>query len=938
MKRYFLIIILGFLSFNLPGQTISLSGKWSYKLDPSDLGQKELWYNQKFSDTLTLPGSLNSNGIGNVVSVKTKWTGSMWNKDWYESDFYKKYRDPDNTKIVFWLSPNHHYTGKVWYQKTIIIPRDWKNKDVVLNLERCHWKTTLWEDGIENSTCNSLSTPHRYLLRNLKPGKHTLTLCVDNRVVDADPGSDASSITDNTQTNWNGVIGDISIMMKPKIYIKSVKIDPLFSKKKIKVSLICESPSNKKINGNIELQAHYLGDKIIDLPEEKIRIKSSNDTLIAVYDMSDSFLLWDEFNPNLYELSVNLKTQFGTSSIKETFGLRKLGTKGTQITVNGRPVFLRGTLECCIFPKTGFPPTDEKSWEDIFMTCKKYGLNHMRFHSWCPPDAAFQAADKMGIYLYVESGFWYHNVGSYKPTDDFIYYESNRIISEYGNHPSFCLFSYGNEPHGKKYTSFLTSFVEYWKNKDDRFLYTTCAGWGNVPENDWQSSAKPRIQRWNEGLKSIINKQRPNSEYDWTNRIEHNKPTISHEIGQWCVYPDLKERSQYSGVLKAKNFDIFEDRLRDNGLLNLADSFLLASGKLQVLCYKADIEAALRTKHFGGFQLLDLHDFPGQGTALVGVLNPFWKSKGYVTAEEYSEFCNQIVPLAKLPKFIYKSGDVLSADVELAQYSTSSIDALVQWKILNKKGESLYSGSFPKMKIATGDLTKIGEIHQKINVSKPSQLQLVVNVGKYVNRWNLWVYPTENDSKIITKAGDIVGNVLIADKLDKQVLDELSNGGKVLLTPKFGTLKNEGKDSVVVGFSSIFWNTLWTNGQAPHTLGILCNPKHPALELFPTSYHSDYQWWDAMAHCNAIPLHKLGDIKPIVRIIDDWFTARSFGLITEMKVGNGSLVLTGADLLNNIDNRPAARQLVISLLNYMNSSKFSVKQSVSEKELIAIFK
>ena len=94
----------------------------------------------------------------------------------------------------------------------------------------------------------------------------------------------------------------------------------------------------------------------------------------------------------------------------------------------------------------------------------------------------------------------------------------------------------------------------------------------------------------------------------------------------------------------------------------MADSFLLASGKLQALCYKADIEAALRTKNFAGFQLLDLHDFPGQGSAIVGVLNPFWESKGYVTPQEYSEFCNSVVPLARMSKFVFNSGDTLKAD------------------------------------------------------------------------------------------------------------------------------------------------------------------------------------------------------------------------------------------------------------------------------------
>ena len=420
--------------------------------------------------------------------------------------------------------------------------------------------------------------------------------------------------------------------------------------KKVYVNFIIEL---KELNG----KSLFGDEKTLKTVEKDVRLNKGANQLDIEYDMDESFELWDEFNPFLYELSVILDTKYGKDELKETFGLRELGTEGTQITVNGRPVFFRGTLECCIFPKTGFPPTEEVEWSRIMKICKSYGLNHIRFHSWCPPEAAFNAADKLGMYLYVECGSWADDIGSGKAIDEFIMEESERIVREYGNHPSFCLLSYGNEPRGEKHVEYLRNFVKHWKGRDNRFLYTTASGWPAVDESDWHCLPAPRIQGWNQGLKSIINSKRPNSLYDWTHKISKKKPTISHEIGQWCVYPDLKERSAYTGVFKAKNFDIFEDRLRDNGLLNLADSFLLASGKLQTLCYKADIEAALRTKDFAGFQLLDLHDFPGQGTALVGVLNPFWESKGYVTPQEYSEFCNQVVPLARLPKFIYNLGD-----------------------------------------------------------------------------------------------------------------------------------------------------------------------------------------------------------------------------------------------------------------------------------------
>ncbi len=188
------------------------------------------------------------------------------------------------------------------------------------------------------------------------------------------------------------------------------------------------------------------------------------------------------------------------------------------------------------------------------------------------------------------------------------------------------------------------------------------AGWPIIPENDYNVTSEPRIQHWGEGLKSIINAEPPQTMFDFRDFIsKYEVPTVSHEIGQWCVYPDFKEIEKYTGVLKPTNFEIFRETLAENGMEDQAEDFLMASGKLQVLCYKADIEAALRTPGFGGFELLQLHDFPGQGTALVGILNPFFESKGYVTPEEFRMFCNETVPLARIKKLIWKGGETFEA-------------------------------------------------------------------------------------------------------------------------------------------------------------------------------------------------------------------------------------------------------------------------------------
>lgn len=909
----FACMLLSPLSLSASTAFMSLAGDWKYRLDEECAGLTESRLSNRFDSTLILPGSLNTNGIGKKVDVNTLWTGRMWNEDWYKSDFYAEYRKPDNLKVVFWLTPDYYYQGGLWLQKEVDIPDEWAGKPVELFLERCHWKTVAWIDGKEVGSQNSLATPHRYNLGRLSAGHHTVTLLVDNRITDINPGLDAHCISDNTQSNWNGLIGRIGLKLCREADVKRVAVYPLFEEKKIRVRLSIENYGST-VDGQLSLKAvpKEAGSKPLPEFRKTVSLNEGVNDVEIVYDMASDFRLWDEFSPNVYELQTRLSTAGGTAVVHTDFGLRNLTVEGTQIAVNGRRVFLRGTLDCCVFPLTGFPPVEAEAWERIMLQCKKYGLNHIRFHSWCPPDVAFEVADRLGLYLYVETAGW-GLIGDGTPIDSFIMDESVRIVDEYGNHPSFCFFSYGNEPKGDSHKKYLTDFVEYWKSRDSRFLYTSSAGWPALPVSDFVITQPPRIQGWGQELKSVINANVPSTSYDWSDKISRTHPTVSHEIGQWCAFPDLKERSCYTGVFKAKNYDIFENRLRNNGLLQLADSFLLASGKLQTLCYKADIEAALRTKGFAGFQLLGLNDFPGQGTSPVGVLNAFWKEKGYVTAGEYREFCNRVVPLARMDRLVFNSGDTLVANVQVAQFAATSMTVPVRWSVTAEDGIVVASGEFGVCDIPTGGLSDIGKICARLAVDKPSQLRLAVEAGEYVNHWNLWVYP---------EVGIECGDILVADALTSQVKRQLERGKKVLLAPKFGTLRNEGTDSVVVGFSSVFWNTLWTNGQAPHTLGLLCEPEHPALRLFPTEYHSDYQWHDIVSHCNAIPLRKLGNMKPVVRIIDNWFTSRSFGLIVEMRVGKGSLLLCGADLLDGIERRPEARQLLASLLAYMQTEDF----------------
>jgi hypothetical protein len=176
--------------------------------------------------------------------------------------------------------------------------------------------------------------------------------------------------------------------------------------------------------------------------------------------------------------------------------------------------------------------------------------------------------------------------------------------------------------------------------------------------------------------------------------------------------------------------------------------------------------------------------------------------------------------------------------------------------------------------------------------------------------------------------------ITVAHEWNSRVKKILDRGGKVLLLADTSAVKSD----IPPGFSSIFWNTNWTEGQAPHTLGILCNPKNPALADFPTQYHSNWQWWDLVDHSKPMVMDQMpGDLTPTVQMIDDWNKNHKIGLVFEAKVAKGKLLMTSIDLEHNLAHRPVARQMLYSLENYVKSSQFNPKESVTPTMIDQLF-
>jgi hypothetical protein len=879
--RILFLALLVFLALlcNAGGAEIqSLQGTWNFRLDPENTGIEQKWFDQALTDTIPLPGS---------------------------TDEAKKGEPNTAEPTMEYLYRLYPYTGAAWYQREIEIPASWQDKRITLELERCHWETRVWMDGIETNMQDSLCVPHVHELgMKITPGRRRLTIRVDNSLK-YDMGRFAHSTSEQTQTNWNGIIGQIALKARARVWIERIWVDPDVEKKSARVELQIGNATGKPVAGNVTLQARC---KEHETKAHSIEISATDrmTTFDTILEMGDKVMLWDEFSPNIYELTAKLAAGEFTDESRAGFGMRKLAiTPEKQFSLNGRTIFLRGTLECCIFPRTGYPPTDAASWIRILKICQSYGLNHMRFHSWCPPEAAFAAADQLGFILQPEAPCWIFNWGKDVPRDKWVEKEVLRILDCYGNHPSFGMLSMGNEPAGD--LNVIYRLVDLAKAYDPRRFYMSATGYR-------QGAIDEYIVIGNRLLKDSTDEDFREAD------AKETRPVISHEVGQWTIFPNLAEMPKYDGVLRARNFEIVENDLKAKGLLDQAADFTRATGLQMVQLYKENIEAMLRTPGHAGFQLLDLHDFPGQGTALVGTLDPFWDSKGLIEPEAWLRFCGPVVPLLRMPKRIYTTDETFKAAAELAQFGRDDMrDTEPVWSITNDKGEIVAQGKFDIRNFPTGKLLPLGQIEAPLaKAAAPARLTVSVALKGtgIANDWNIWVYPARLD---LTPPEDVV----LTQDWDDETQKALSDGKKVLLLTK-GSFSN----SLPGSFKPVFWSPVWFK-RRPDTMSLLCDPKHPALAGFPTESYSNWQWYDLLNRSSTLILDDMPQgFRPVVQVIDNFMRNHRLGNILEARMGRGKLMICSIDLTSDLEQRPEARQLLRSIYDYMGSDAFDPHQTM----------
>lgn len=872
---------------------MDLSGLWRFQLDPMGFGKtpgSEL-YLSKLTETITLPGSMDEGGKGiqNIVAHVDR------------------------------LSRKFEYCGQAWYQREVVIPEDWKGKEVILSLERCHWETAVFVDGEPVATDERLSTPNRFILtKQLTPGLHTLTLCVDNRLkYPMDQWTHGT--TEYTQTNWNGVAGRMELIAKPSCYIEKMDIYPDTETGKVKVSLALHT-AGEPVEGTLTLRVREKGGKEVCRAVVPVALSGKGRVeheLILGKDMK----LWDEFSPALYDLTATLDTDAGEDLRSSVFGMRHVEQGRHHVRLNGRDIHLRGVLDCCVFPITGYPATDVKEWKRIMGTVKDYGMNHVRFHSWCPPEAAFDAADELGLYLQVELPMWIKDVGQYPARRDFFEKEMYAILDEYGNHPSFILYCNGNENEGD--FAVLEDLVKKGQAYDSRHLYSASTARTHVKADQYYAShvaanVGDKNRRW-----ITVYEGKPSTDWDLNEESAIDVPVIAHETGQRCMYPNFEEMKKYTGVLEPRNFKVFQDRLARNGMLHQAGEFLRATGAHTVLQYKEVNEALLRTSTSGGFQLLGLSDFPGQGSAFVGILDAFWESKGLVTPEKFRESCAPVVLLARLPKRTYTNNETFTAKLGIYQFGPEAIrKGQLVWQLEGEAGNIVRNGKISHKEIPFSTVDSLGVVNIPLDkVTAAGKYTLKARIaGGVCNEWDIWVYPA-----VKQPASEGYTYVRQWEKAKELLL----KGENVLLVPD----SCAGRKA---HFASHFWNPIMFNWK-PMIVGTRIDHQHPAFRDFPTSYYADWQWWDILNYATAVDLTDMRTLTPVIQSIDTYEVNRKLGISFEAEVAGGKLFVLCVDPEKDMEKRPAMQQLLASVRNYVASDRFAPTVSLQPYELDALF-
>lgn len=951
---------------------ILLNGKWHVVLEDGTTGQMDL------------PGTLDENGIGHRDVGANQWhPDAVLGNAAGEID--------KDAPIATRFTRRHTYEGEARISRKITVP-DYGTDRLFVLAERARALRLL----VDGEACSvfrqgTLSTPYIFELTGAAPGEHEFTFLSDNSY----PGMPKAAIyyssaaTDETQTNWNGILGECSMYTRPQNFIDSLRVYPRAVKKEEKnkaggyVLDVCVelAPGAKKVykDAKIILQSEalaageledtqtlteiisYSGEGLAEAGTDKEENPKTMEIWFRDLPLRENVKLWDEDEGNLYEMAVTLDNGMSaedkggsTAECRTRFGIRSFGDNGSgRLALNGRAIFLRGEANCAEYPETGHPPMTIPEWKEMLLKYRSYGINFVRFHSHCEPEAAFAAADELGMLLQPELSHW-DPKDAFGTEESYRYYRAELVdlLKTYANHPSFVMLTLGNELQAQdEGRERMRELVRTAKRMDPTRLYANGSNAfygeeGCDPESDFYTSQSCKdvvICGTFSGMRGYLNENYPSADRTYDEamaeiRKEYQKPVFSFEVGQFEVLPDFEELESFHGISDPVNLKLIKKRVEERGLLPTWEKYVEATGELSRLAYREEIEAAMRTRELSGISLLGLQDFPGQGTALVGMMNSHLEPKPYDFArpERFREFFQECRILVKLPHYTYEAGERLIAEVEAANFGKENIEGVFCWTLAGKKSVSENGNCEPaeiKSKntvIATGEdteiticrpgsYTEVGSLDIPLDfVEKNTALTLKVRIGDSISAYPIWVY--RKTTPVCPE------NVYETRAFDMKTREILQNGGRVYLSPDAD--KESLPNSIKTQFTTDFWS-VGTFADQEGGMGQLIDTEHPIFKEFPTDFHTDWQWW-IMATKRAVILPH--PMKTIITEMDSYAFLRPMAQMIEFRCLKGKVLLSTMEL-HKSQQYPEVRALQASIYTYLSGENFEPAEEITEEEL-----
>lgn len=995
---------------------ISLEGIWHARLADGTEGE------------MSLPGTLDENRLGHRDCAK-----NALHPDQELGNAEEGTRQDAPIATRFTRKYTYEGEAKLSRRFRLSLP---EGKRVFLEAERAR-VLRLLVDGKEVPVWRpaSISTPYIFEVTGLLDGEHEITLLSDNSYpgLPHDAIVYSSAATDETQTNWNGILGYLRLRVEERTFLSYVSVYPSEGMLRVKAGI----SSDEAWTGYLELESEALEHSVRVAAEcggrnvrcgaadtkaaqhrnilkeqdrqmepagnlevhrgnlsELFSAAKEHEIVIEGLPLAQGVKLWDENEGNLYELRAKLisgggqakkdmgkETEIGSGESGEeepnpgsresgegepnpgsgesgerkteitdekevTFGIRTFGDNGGgRLALNGRTIFLRSEANCAEFPETGYPPMETERWTEILERYRSYGVNCVRFHSHCPSEAAFAAADRLGMLMQPELSHW-NPANAFESEESWHYYrtELEAVVRMLANHPSFVMLTFGNELHaGELGHRRMDELLDLAHSLDDTRLFANASnahyGWaGCDPKSDFYTATGCReanIRGTFAEMKGYLNRAYPNAKRNFDEsmeviRREYKKPVFSFEAGQFEVLPDFTEFALFHGISDPANFRLIQAKVRKLGLEEDWERYVEATGELSRIGYREEVEAAMRTRELSGISLLGLQDFPGQGTALVGMMNSHLEPKPYDFAkpEHFRKFFRESLPLVLLEKYTYEAGEVLRADILVANFGKTDIDGELRYILWEKRKEnsawnqSSIAGLLGKIHCPAGCHTEAGKLEIKLDfVEKPAHFFLTVQVGEIENTYPIWVYPPV---KPVCPEG-----VYETETFDKKALEVLGQGGTVYLTPKSD--QEHLPQSIQAQFTTDFWS-VGTFSRQEGGMGQLIDAEHPVFAGFPTESHTDWQWW-AMASRRAVILPR--PMKSIVTEMDSYAYMRPMAQLLEFRCGGGKVLLSSMEL-QGLQQYPEARALLSSLYSYLESEDFEPCQEMTVEEVAAL--